>query len=148
MRDRQTEESKKRAADIASGNAKEEFFRQKKAQESREAFNKEAKGKPPDVKKEFNKQKDFRVSRYMTQQQEKERDAVNDNKQKDSALNKEFTAFHDMKKQREQAGNDNQKKDTGAKKEFNAFRKMKEERQRDKGRGRFANKEKPIGREI
>ncbi len=149
MKVRHSDDSLRRAEDVASGKAKEEFDAQKKAQEVQEAFNKKAQEKPPEAKKEFNKRREFRVFRDYKEQRER---TSNDNRERDSGLNNEFTVFRDMKERREQSVNNNQQKNSGIKKEFNVFRKMKEgresEKNRDKGGGGFANRNTDIGRQI
>ena len=149
MKDRHTDNSLKRAEDVASGKAKQEFDAQKKAEESREAFNKKAQEKSSEAQKESNKRREFRVFRGHKEQRER---TSNDNRERDSKLSNEFTVFRDMKERREQSVNDNQQEDTGIKKEFNTFRKMKEGRERgkdqDKGDGGFVNRNADKWHEI
>ncbi|MCP5006260.1 MAG: MobA/MobL family protein [Planctomycetes bacterium] len=160
VREMQTKESKKRAADIANGKAKEEFDRQKKAQESREAFNKEAQKRPPETKKEINAKRYYQTTKVKLQQQ---KNTGNDNNKKDSGVKKDFTKAKEKRAFRFVNDNrpiektnsqetDNEKKDSDVKKEFNKFRFLPNHQEKEKKSGRFTgrstNKEADKGRKI
>ena len=149
MQARQAEESKKQAADIKSGRAKEEFGCQKKAQESREAFNKKAKGVQPEAKEEFNKKRDFRVFREMKKEQERKERTSNDNAKKEPGIKREFNEEVDfrvlryrkkMEEQEERAS-----KGSGLSKEFDTS-KEQQEQQKEKDRGH--SKDRDMEREM
>ncbi len=127
MKSRHSEESQKRAMDIASGKSKEEFDSQKRRKEFHEMQASQNDNKPLDLKEDFNKKNEFNIFRNM----EEERNQGNSGNQekgsgrKGQNIKKDFNVFRDMEKEGNNMDkNRNQEKDPGIEKEFNAFRKL------------------------
>ena len=145
MKSRHSEESKKRASDIASGRTKDEFNRIKRAQALRDEYNKKSAGKPTGVKEEFNKkqqkppdiQKDFRTARYMKQQQERNK---TDDLKKPREVKKEDRTFRYVNDNRRVDKGENPEKETDMKKDFRKSRYLPDHQEKDKDRGRFTNR--------
>jgi hypothetical protein len=132
MKSRHSEESQKGAKDIVSGKNKEEFDRIKRAKALRDEYNKKATGKPSGLKSEFNKERNFRVARYMKEEREKTthlKDEFDKKQGKSPDIQKDFRVARYMKQQQDRGKTDNLKKDQKIKKEDRAFRYVNDNRQ-------------------
>ncbi|MCP4371783.1 MAG: hypothetical protein GY797_27245, partial [Deltaproteobacteria bacterium] len=89
MKERHTHESQSRAADIASGKTKEEFDRHHKMKESFQKTQEPQNDNnpPPDLKKNFDKEKEDRTYRYTNDNRQTEKD---DSQEHDSDMKKDF----------------------------------------------------------
>ncbi len=85
MKARHSEESQKRAMDIASGKTKEEFDSQKSRKEFHEMQKPQNDNKPPDLKEDFKKEK--RPYRFVNDNRRVEK---SETQKKDSDMKKEF----------------------------------------------------------
>ncbi len=132
MKSRHSEESQKGAMDIASGKTKQEFDLIKKAQGLRNEYNKKASGKSSELKDEFNKERDFRVARYMKEEHEKTthlKDEFDRKQGKAPDIQKDFRVARYTKQQQDRGKTDDLKKDQKIKKEDRAFRYVNDNRQ-------------------
>ncbi|MCP4372473.1 MAG: relaxase/mobilization nuclease domain-containing protein [Deltaproteobacteria bacterium] len=112
MKERHTQESQRRAADIVSGKVKEEFDRHHKMKESfRKTQEPQNDNKPPpDLKEDFNRDKEDQAYRYL-----------NDNRQPEK--------------------DDSQANDSDMKKDLNKSRFIPDHQEQEKGQGRFTNRD-------
>ncbi|MCP4367875.1 MAG: hypothetical protein GY797_07155, partial [Deltaproteobacteria bacterium] len=119
MKERHTQESQRRAADIASGKAKEEFDRHHKMKESFQKMQEPQNDNkpPPDLKEDFDNKKEDRTYRY-----------INDNRETEKV--------------------DSQENDSDMKKEFNKSRFIPDHQEQEKGRGRFTSRNTDMERDI